>query len=184
MRVAEIAEAARIIKDGGVVAYPTEAVYGLGCDPGNKGALAILLALKQRPPDKGLIIIAASVEQLQPWLGDIDAASLARATATWPGPNTWILPARAGLPELLTGNRDTLAVRVTAHPIAAKLCKACGHAVVSTSANISGHDPARSVAELETQFGSAIDIVVSGELGDNERPSLIRDARTGEVLRD
>lgn len=184
MRVAEIDEAARIIKRGGVVAYPTEAVYGLGCDPGNQTALATLMALKQRPSDKGLIVIAASVEQLQPWLGEIDAASLARATATWPGPNTWILPARPGLPELLTGGRDTLAVRVTAHPVAAQLCNACGHALVSTSANITGHDPARSVAELETQFGCSLDVVVGGELGNSARPSLIRDALTGEVLRD
>ncbi len=183
MREARVEEAARSIKAGGIVAYPTEAVYGLGCDPGDLAALNRLLALKQRPADKGLILIAATFEQLRPWLGECDAQSLARCTATWPGPSTWILPARPGLTKLLTGDRDTLAVRVTAHPIAATLCNTCGHALVSTSANISNREPARSIAELEAQFGDSVELVVAGELGDSESPSRIRDARTGKVLR-
>lgn len=183
MREADIDEAARSIERGGIVAYPTEAVYGLGCDPGNDDALRRLLTLKQRPPDKGLILIAASLQQLRPWLGEIDAESLARCEATWPGPSTWIMSARPGLSRLLTGERDTLAVRVTAHPVAAALCAACGQALVSTSANLSDHQPARSVAELEDQFGDSIELVVAGALGDRARPSVIRDARTGEVLR-
>lgn len=183
MREARIDEAARVIAAGGIVAYPTEAVYGLGCDPGNDQALRRLLALKQRPADKGLILIAASLEQLRPWLGEVDAASLARCTATWPGPSTWILPARPGASPLLTGDRDTLAVRVTAHPPAAALCEACGHALVSTSANVSDHEPARSIAALEEQFGDQVPVVVAGELGDSERPTPIRDARSGQMLR-
>ncbi|MDH3451045.1 MAG: L-threonylcarbamoyladenylate synthase [Gammaproteobacteria bacterium] len=184
MREARIEDAVRILEAGGIVAYPTEAVYGLGCDPGNSAALTKLLALKNRAPDKGLILIAASVEQLQPWLGEVDADSLARCQATWPGPSTWVLPARPGVTRLLKGDRDTLAVRVTAHPPAAALCEACGHALVSTSANISGSEPARSVAELEAQFGDGVDVVVTGALGDSASPTLIRDARTGEVLRE
>jgi len=184
MRKAGLDEAVHALQAGSVVAYPTEAVYGLGCDPASGAALQTLLELKQRPPDKGFILIAATVEQLQPWLGGVTAECFARCTATWPGPNTWILPARTGLSQLLTGDHDTLAVRVTAHPEAAALCEACGHALVSTSANISGADPARSVAELETQFGGRVELVLEGELGGNSRPTLIRDALTGQVVRE
>jgi len=114
----------------------------------------------------------------------VDAQSFARCTATWPGPATWVLPARQGLSPLLTGGRDSLAVRVTAHPQAAALCRACGHALVSTSANLSGAAPARSGAELEAQFGDKLPLVLAGELGDSARPTPIRDARTGQPVRD
>jgi L-threonylcarbamoyladenylate synthase len=184
MRKAEIDDAVLALKAGDIVAYPTEAVYGLGCDPANDAALQTLLALKQRPVDKGFILIAASVEQLQPWLGDVDAETFARCAATWPGPTTWVLPARPGLTRLLTGDHDTLAVRVTAHREAAALCREYGSALVSTSANLSGAQPARSVAELEAQFGDSVALVVTGELGDSARPTLIRDGRTGRALRE
>lgn len=184
MREGQLEDAARIIAAGGIVAYPTEAVYGLGCNPADGAALERLVALKGRAPDKGFILIAAALEQLEPWLGEADAQSLARCTATWPGPATWVLPARPGLPPLLTGGRDSLAVRVTAHRQASALCRACGHALVSTSANVSGAAPARSVAELEAQFGDALPLVLAGELGGSPRPTPIRDARTGRALRD
>jgi len=174
----------RLLKAGDVIAYPTEAVYGLGCDPANDAALAKLIVLKNRAPDKGFILIAASLEQLRPWLGDVDTQTLARCTATWPGPTTWVLPARPGLTRLLTGDHDTLAVRVTAHREAAALCRAYGSALISTSANLSGAQPARSVAELEAQFGDSVAVVVTGKLGDSARPTPIRDARTGQALRE
>lgn len=172
------------LRRGGIVAYPTEAVYGLGCDPANAAAVARLLDLKQRPQSKGLILIAADQAALQPWLAPLDAATEARIGPTWPGPTTWLLPAAADCPEFLRGEHDTLAVRVTAHPIAAALCRAWGGALVSTSANPSGGEPVRDAAAARTLFGAGVDAVVEGAVGGRERPTPIRDARTGRTLRE
>ena len=169
---------------GGVVAYPTEAVFGLGCDPGNRDAVARLLVLKQRPVDKGLILIAADTAALQPWLAPLTPALRARVEPTWPGPVTWLLPAAEDCPRDLRGDHDTLAVRVTAHPVAAALCRAWGGALVSTSANRAGDEPVRDAAALQPLFGDALDAVVAGDVGGDPRPSRILDARTGRTLRE
>lgn len=181
---AVLKHAADVIHDGGIVAYPTEAVYGLGCDPRDEHAVRRLLALKQRPEDKGLILIAADIAQLTPWLGPLDADSRRRCEASWPGAATWVVPARADTSALLTGGRDTLAVRVTAHPVAAALCRTCGHALVSTSANRSGAPPLRNAQAVEEAFGADVELVLAGEVGGAARPTPIRDARTGAVLRE
>lgn len=167
-----------------MVAYPTEAVYGLGCDPLNEAAFARLLALKQRPGDKGVILIAAEEGQLRPYLGDLPEPMLQRLRQTWPGPVTWIVPAAPGVPAWLTGGRDTIAVRVTAHSMAAALCRAFGGALVSTSANRSGEEPARSAEEVRRQFGNRLDDILVGPLGGLERPTRICDARTGATIRE
>ncbi|MBA1146756.1 Sua5/YciO/YrdC/YwlC family protein [Ectothiorhodospiraceae bacterium WFHF3C12] len=175
--------AARAIAQGGVIAYPTEAVFGLGCDPLNEQAVTRLLALKQRDPAKGLILIAAERDQLEPYV-DFDSPQVsARIGDTWPGPVTWILPARPQTPAWLTGAHDTLAVRVTAHPTAAALCRACGDAIVSTSANHSGQTPARTLSAVRLRFGDELDSVVPGHCGGQAGPTEIRDSRTGKVLR-
>ncbi len=168
---------------GGVVAYPTEAVYGLGCDPDNAAAVQRLLDLKQRPVDKGLILIAADETQLERYVDLSDAAMAARVRASWPGPVTWLLPVRAGVPAWLCGAHASLAVRVTAHPLAAALCRAFGGALVSTSANLSGQPALRDAAAVAAAFGNALDAILAGAVGGRERPSEIRDAATGEVLR-
>ena len=172
------------LRRGGIVAYPTEAVYGLGCDPANAAAVARLLNLKQRPQSKGLILIAADEAALRPWLAPIDAATEARIGPTWPGPTTWLLPAAEDCPEILRGEHETLAVRVTAHPIAAEFCRAWGGALVSTSANRSGGDPVRDAEAARELFGAGVDAVVEGAVGERERPTPIRDARTGRTLRE
>ena len=171
------------LRSGGVIAYPTEAVYGLGCDPRDAAALDRILALKGRPTSLGLILIASEFSQLAPFLAPLPAELEARATATWPGPVSWIWPCVAGLPATLTGGRDTLAVRVTAHAVAAALCHAFGGALVSTSANRHGEPPARSAAEARAAFGAGVDVVIDGPCGDLARPTEIRDVRTGAVLR-
>ncbi|HEY0719815.1 MAG TPA: Sua5/YciO/YrdC/YwlC family protein, partial [Gammaproteobacteria bacterium] len=140
----QLREAVRVLHDGGLIAYPTEAVYGLGCDPLNADAVLRLLELKQRPWQKGLILIAAEQTQLEPYLLPLDSAMLARVAPTWPGPYTWLLPARDETPWWLRGEHDTLAVRVTAHPVAAALCRAFGGPIISTSANLAGKAPATS----------------------------------------
>jgi len=178
-----IRQAVRAIDAGGIVAYPTEAVFGLGCDPLNAHALARLLALKGRPVDKGLILIADRFEALAPFLAPLDAATRRRVEASWPGPVTWLLPARPEVSPLLRGRHDTLAVRVTAHPLAAVLCAAFGGALISTSANPAGRPPARSALAARRYFGAALDGLLNGPLGGSARPTSIRDGRSGSLVR-
>lgn len=176
--------AARVVKSGGLIAYPTEAVYGLGCDPRNEGAVRRLLALKHRPMRKGLILIAADFTQLAPFLQPLAATDRALIAATWPGPHTWLIPARSDTPRWLRGRHDTLAVRVTAHPLAAALCRICGHPLVSTSANRSGRPPARTALAVRRQLGEkAIDYLLTGSTGGAAQPTEIRDLRTGRRVR-
>ncbi|MBK1650346.1 L-threonylcarbamoyladenylate synthase [Rhabdochromatium marinum] len=171
------------LRSGAVLAYPTEAVYGLGCDPGNERAITRLLRLKQRTPDKGLILIAADMTQLRPFVQELEPARMAIIQASWPGPNTWLLPVRDHVSPLLSGRFDTLAVRVTAHPLAAALCRTFGGALVSTSANRAAQPPARQAWQLRQRLGCLPDAVLTGACGDRSRPSCIRDGRSGRVLR-
>jgi len=175
--------AARIVLEGGVIAYPTEAVYGIGCLPWDEDALLRVLALKRRAPRKGLIVVAASVAQLEPLALLPGGAIGEEMRARWPGPYTWIVPARPTVSALLTGGRATIAVRVSAHPIVQRLCRRTGSALVSTSANLSGAAPARTALAVRRRLGRLVDSVLAGPLGDSERPTEIRDAATGRVLR-
>jgi L-threonylcarbamoyladenylate synthase len=166
-----------------VVAYPTEAVFGLGCDPLNRVAVERLLALKGRPAAKGLILIAAGLDQLEPFLDQVPAAAMARVLATWPGPRTWLLPGRADVPAWVRGEHRSVAVRVTAHPLAAALCRAAGMALVSTSANRAGRRPCRTALAVRRAFGGELDYLLPGAVGGQARPTAIRDALSGAVLR-
>lgn len=167
-----------------MIAYPTESCFGLGCDPNNSTALRRLLALKQRPASKGLILIAATFAQFKPFLRPVSETIKQKLDGTWPGPVTWLLPAEPSVSELLRGEHDTLAVRVTDHPLAAKLCEEFGGAIVSTSANVSGQKPARTVLDVQQQWGEQLDYIVPGELGNRDQPSEIRNALTDEVVRE
>jgi L-threonylcarbamoyladenylate synthase len=178
-----IKRAAAILRQGGIVAYPSEGVWGLGCDPNNGEAVQRLLALKQRPWQKGLILIAASFEQLQPYIATPPARLMKRVNATWPGAVTWLMPARESTPPWLRGTHRSLAVRVTAHPQAAALCRRFGGAVVSTSANLSGRPAARRRLRVQRDFGMDIDYIVPGSLGAQAHATEIRDAQTGAVIR-
>ena len=175
--------AVHALRQGLLVAYPTEAVYGLGCDPCNEDALRRLLAVKRRAKGKGLIVIAATMAQAMCFAAPLDEASLHRLAASWPGPNTWIVPAARNLSPLLTGGRDTVAIRVSAHPLVCALCQRFGSAVVSTSANVSGRVAARSVASVRRQLGRQVAVVLGGPLGGATRPSTIRDVRSGNTVR-
>jgi len=176
-------EAVRALRAGGVVAYPTEAVWGLGCDPLNNGAVDRLLALKKRDWRKGLILIAADFAQLEPYVQLPSRSAQKRAFATWPGPVTWVFPASDHCPMWISGDRDSVAIRVTAHPVAAALCAAYGGALVSTSANRSGRAPACSVSAVRLQFPRQLDALVPGALGDLAGPTPIRQVITGYLLR-
>lgn len=177
--------AARILQNGGVIAYPTEAVWGLGCDPRDEAATLRLLAIKQREVAKGLILIAADEAQLAPFVDFESLAESQRAAVrmTWPGPNTWIVPASKGAPRWITGEHEGIAVRVTAHPGVIALCRAFGGAIVSTSANRAGMPAATTFGDLDPAVVASVDAVLQGETGGLDRPSAIRDARSGAVLR-
>jgi len=178
-----VLRAAERVRSGGVIAYPTEAVFGLGCDPLNPRAVQRLLALKQRPAHKGVILIAAEFPQLLPYLGDLDRAMRRRIDRTWPGHVTWLLPAHPDLPVWIRGDHLTVAVRVTAHPLAAALCRAAGGALISTSANIARRPPARTALDVRRKFGDTLDYILPGATGPYTAPSEIRDATTGKVVR-
>ena len=166
---------------GQVLAYPTEEVYGLGCDPFNQQAVARILSLKGRKVSKGLIVLIAEWPQLFPLVGDFPLTQLEGVTETWPGPTTWIFPKSASMPTWLCGENNNIAVRMTAHPVARQLCRM--GPVVSTSANPQGQEPARSLEALEQLFPEGLDGVVVGELGKESQPSAIYDVLTGKRLR-
>ncbi|WP_163558276.1 Sua5/YciO/YrdC/YwlC family protein [Halomonas sp. NO4] len=183
IEASSLAAAVSALHAGGVIAYPTEAVWGLGCDPDNDAAVAHLLRLKERDPAKGLILVAASIAQFAPWLERLPPALHAPLVASWPGPNTWLVPDNGRTHPLVRGAHDSVALRVSDHPGVIALCEAFGGPLVSTSANRAGEPPAMSAAEIREIFGDDIDAVVEGELGGNERPSTIRDLVSGRVLR-
>lgn len=171
------------LRSGRIVAYPTEAVYGLGCDPVRESAVRGILELKGRPAAAGLILIADSFERFAGFVGPLAPGQLDRALKTWPGPVTWLFPRAAGVPDWLAGEHATVALRVSAHPVCRALCAGFGSAIVSTSANPRGAPPARSAKQAADYFGTALCGVVAGELGRGERPSEIRDLASGRVLR-
>lgn len=172
------------LRQAAVIAYPTEAVFGLGCDPDNEAAVMKLLALKRRPVEKGLILIAADYQQLAPYIDDdqLSAEQRQRMFSRWPGPVTWVLPAHVSTPGWLTGQFSSLAVRVSNHPDVVSLCNAFGKPLVSTSANLTGLPPCRNVAEVLAQFGESFPVFY-GETGGRQNPSEIRDVLTGELIR-
>ncbi len=169
---------------GGIVAYPTEAVWGLGCDPMNLEATLRLLQIKARPVEKGMILVAASTQQLGALYHDLDSQQREQLAQSWPGPFTWLIPdPQARIPWWIRGDHDTVAVRVSAHPVVIALCKAFGGPLVSTSANRAGQPPARSRLQVMTRLRQAPDLIVPGLLGGEARPSTIRDLRSGTILR-
>ena len=177
--------AAQSVRSGGVIAYPTEAVWGLGCDPFNEAAVMRLLSIKQRDVAKGLILIAgerAQLEGLLDWSA-LDADRLAAVDAGWPGPSTWIVPATPRVPRWITGTHSGVAVRVSAHPLVGALCGKLGGPLVSTSANRAGEPPAFLREELDPALLAQLDGVSEGETGGLAAPTAIRDALTGAVLR-
>lgn len=177
-----IDSAARIVRSGGVVAYPTESVYGLGCDPFNDAALARLLQMKQRAPEKGLILIGSEVAQLRPYLA-INDQQADFLQQQWPAPLTYLVPVNDRVPALVRGKHATVAVRVPDHPIARALCTQLGGPLISTSANVSGRPAARNPFQVARQLGEQVDFIVSGVCDRAARPSKIIDLATGRVIR-
>jgi len=178
----KIKNAVRHLKAGEVVAYPTEAVYGLGCDPLNEAAVMSLLAIKQRPIEKGLILIASSLEQLRPYLV-LNQTIICRITSTWPEPVTWVIPAPPWVPKWLTGEHQSLAVRITNHPIARDLCAQFGGPLVSTSANPTTQPAIKESRKLLKTFAGSDIFIVHGKVGALAQETAIYDAVSVKRLR-
>ncbi len=175
-------EAARVVANGGLIAYPTEGVVGLGCDPFRRDAVERLFALKRRSRSAGLIVIGAGFWQLEGLIGVLSEAARSRMAAHWPGPYTFVVPARARLPRWLARRDGTIAVRIPGHPLARELCKWCGP-LVSSSANRRGRRPARSMREARLRLGGLVDFYLPGPVGDRPGPSAIIVAESGRELR-
>ena len=179
---ARVGRGARILRRGGVIAYPNESVYGLGCLPDNEQAVERVLRLKGRDRSLGLILIAGEWEQFDGWMASLsispDLGELRESEGI-----TWVVPASSSTPEWITGGRDTVAVRRSVHPLAAALSRAVNSPLVSTSCNPHGMPPARTDAEARRYFADQVDWVLPGECGPLEGPTEIRDAVTGAVLR-
>ncbi|NII55374.1 Sua5/YciO/YrdC/YwlC family protein [Luteibacter sp. SG786] len=185
LQLSELDAAVAILRDGGVLAYPTEAVFGLGCDPHDRTAFERIFALKGRPATQGVLLIASDFAQVEPYidLAQVPSGVLAQVRASWPGPNTWVFPRSAEVPDWVAGAHAGIALRVTAHEPAAALCRAFGRPMVSTSANPHGEPPARDLATLERYFGNRLDGALDAPLGGLDRPTVIRDALSGAMIR-
>lgn len=183
MHQSPYAYAINALNMGHIVAIPTEAVYGLSVDAKNLSAVEKLLALKGRDPTRGFILVASDVSQLEPYIEPLTPEIAAKLNETWPGPYTWLLPAKAKVSPLLRGTHDKIAVRVTSHPILAGICQDFGGALVSTSANPDGLPPANNEQAVRDYFQDRLGAIVPGSLGRSAKPTQIRDAVTDEIIR-
>jgi len=170
---------------GGIIAYPTEAVFGLGCDPDNLQAIEKLLRIKKRSPEKGLILLAANYAQLLPYIDDrkIPQDKRLSVLSRWPDGITQLMPKNIQISKLLTGEFTKIAVRLTSQPDVVALCNKVNKPIVSTSANLSGQQPAKTWQEVEDTLSNKIDFIIKGNTLGYTQPSKIIDALTGETIR-
>ena len=171
------------LRAGGVLAYATESCFGLGCNPFDVRAIRRILAIKGRPTHKGLIVIAANLQQLRPLIRPLTPAQLATVQRYWPGPYTFLLPASRRVPTLLRGRHDKIAVRISAHGEAAALCRALGAPLVSTSANRAGQKSLKTARGCRQAFSRQQVLTLQGRIGKRRKPSTIIDLDSGRVLR-
>ncbi|NLQ17499.1 tRNA threonylcarbamoyladenosine biosynthesis protein RimN [Marinomonas sp. M1K-6] len=176
-------ELANIIRQGGVIAYPTEAVWGLGCDPFNESAVRRILALKSRAESKGLILIAGAQDQLTPWRKTLDAHAAQRLISVRETPTSWVVPDTQITPSWVRGEHQSVAIRLSQHQAVQALCAAFEGVIVSTSANPAGLEPAMSAEEVNAYFGDKIDAIFHAPLGKAAKPSQVRDILTEQLFR-
>ena len=176
-------KAVTVLRQGGVIAYPTEYCFGLGCDPRQVKAIQRILAIKQRQAQQGLILIAADLHQINFYAQTEGLERLPEIKASWPGPNTWLLPAKASVNEWLRGRHTSIAMRIPQHNFCLSLCTQFDHAIVSTSANRHGQADLINMQEVEDELGNEVDYIVDGSVGGAEKASTIRDAISGEICR-
>jgi len=180
----DFSDACTCLAQGKLIAYPTEAVWGIGCDPFNEDAVTKILEAKKRPVEKGLILVAADMSQISDLIAELGETQIKQLEDSWPGPVTWLIPdPRELFPAWIKGAHSSVAIRVSAHPLVSALCSQFGKPIVSTSANEAGEEEIRTRQELETQFSDKIDYIIDGDLGDRSTPSQIRDLVSGKILR-
>ena len=173
----------RALAAGGVIAYPTEAVWGLGCDPFNRHSVEHILKLKQRPVHKGLIIVAASTAQIDFLMENLSSAQCQQLESTWPGPRTWLIPHFNRIPPWVSGASESVAVRISEHPVVQALCLSYGGPIVSTSANVQAQPPAKTSLQVRKYFRKFALHYAPGLIGRSDKPSEIRDLLSGRVIR-
>ena len=178
-----IQHAVKVLREGGVIAYPTESCFGLGCDPANDEAVERILRIKGRLKQQGLILLAADSSQVEQQAEWLTSPMLEKIELSWPGPVTWLLPARKHVSSLIRGQHRTVAMRISAHSTAQALCAGFGSAIVSTSANRHGADALRTASAVFEEMGDELDFVVDAPVGSAAKASQIRDGTTGEVIR-
>ncbi len=183
IKLSDLNASLNCLKKGQILAYPTEAVFGLGCDPFNADAVGRLLMIKQRSVDKGLILVAATWQQIESLVEPIPPRALTQVLATWPGPFTWVFPVSPAVPHWIRGKHRTIALRVSSHPVIQELCQAFGGPIVSTSANRDGQPPLRDYRAVCMMFGKQIDFILPDKVGGQNNPTIIRDAISGETIR-
>lgn len=183
----KIKHAAKFIRAGDVIAYPTESVYGLGCDPQNLVAVNKILHIKQRSHTKGLIIVAANIKQILPYIKPLSAENRVKISSPADKAITWLIPAQENLSTLLTGTRGGLdkkiAIRISQHPIIKALCLELECAIISTSANISGEAMCWSAQQVKQQLKTGVKYILEGESGGQSKPSEIRDLLSNQQIR-
>ena len=173
-----------VLHQGGVFAYPTEAVWGLGCDPWNKDAVYRLLNIKKRSVEKGMILIASSVDQISPLMMQLNVRQRKALSVTWPGHYTWLFPdPEQWSPDWIRGKFKTVAVRVSKHSVVKRLCEQAKHPLVSTSANRAGEPSLMTKTQVSKKLGKELDLIIPGKTGFQKKPSEIRDLQSGQVVR-
>lgn len=179
-----IQAAASVLKSGGIIAYPTETVYGLGCLPHDIIAIKRLLLIKQRMPEKGLILIGASQQQLEPFTARLDNRQWQTIATLRERTTTWIVPAAEPVSPWIRGEHPTIAIRITRHKLARALCLASHGAIISTSANPGGEPPVREACKLAPRLVRRLDLILESECGPDQLPSQLRDLITGTLMRE
>ena len=159
---ADIAAAARVLRCGVLVAFPTETVYGLGADASNPAAVARIYAAKGRPASHPVIVHIASAAEAPRWASAFPRAAQRLAAEFWPGPLTLVLPRAAGVPDTVTGGQDTVALRVPSHPVALALLSAFGGGIAAPSANRYGKVSPTRAEHVRAEFGAELDCVLEG----------------------
>lgn len=183
MNLASIRDAASIIRRGGIIAYPTESCYGLGCDPGNSWAVRRILHIKRRKKEQGLILVSDHISRVMRYVKFFPVATRQEILASWPGACTWLLPARKSVSGWVVGNHASIAIRISRHHGVRALCRNAGMAIISTSANRARRKALRTAESVYLEFGSEVDCIMEGEIGTDTRPSVIRDAVSGAIIR-
>lgn len=172
------------LNEGKIIAYPTEAVFGLGCDPDNKKAVHHLLLIKQRPWEKGFILIAGDYKQLIPYIDEKKLTNLQKKMmiSAETKVTTWVVPAKKNTPKWLKGKFNSLAVRITKFKLIKNLCFLYGKPLISTSANINKLPSCKTKEEVIAQFNNQVSIL-DGSIGGDKNPSEIRNIVTGHLYR-